>query len=363
MFFSIFFPLTITLIQYYVVFFEIGIKISLNGGIMENRNDSQKTNAGNSVSDPPDRSVVTLTVIGTLIVLLGFYILYGGERSNNKQWIAKSADLIDPAKPEGASGMVRFTGTATGDFIPDEVSGESFVIVTRTVYEFREVKKSRFEPVVRDGKTGSVSRDYYEDDWDQVSGDTRKATNLKIGEISIRLNEAEIIGRHEWRKTYYITDGKKSGTPPEKPAHGNKKYSISGINGTMPLFVVGNLTNHYLGSGPLFIVSAWSEGKTLEELRETWIWRWIRHPFCFGLLFVGFIFLIHPTMLLLKRYREYPVIGFFSNIGWVLFIFISFILSFLIVSFSEITVDLIWIILLALIVVPVISVYKKKSLI
>lgn len=327
---------------------------------MEQQNESQTTAEKDNVSTPKDRSNVSLTIIGTLIVLLGFYILYGGERTNNKQWIAKSADLIEPAKPEGESGMVRFTGTPSGDFIADEVSGESFIIVTSTAYEFRKVKKSRFENVVRGGKTESVTREYFEDDWDYVSSDTRKAKNIKVGSIAIRLNEAEIFGKNEWRKTYYLAGGAKSGTPPVKPVRGDKKYIISGINAVMPLFVVGNLTNQYLGSGKLFIVSAWSEGKTLEELRETWIWRWIRHPFCFGLLFVGFIFLIRPTMVLLKKYNEYPVIGSLSRIGWVLFIFISFILSLLIVTFSEITVDLIWVILIAIIAVPVISIYKKK---
>ncbi|MFC1670582.1 hypothetical protein ACFL20_09325 [Spirochaetota bacterium] len=331
---------------------------------MEHNNksaDGQKSRDKIENESLKDQSVLVLTIIGTLIILLGFYILYRGERIINKQWTVKNAKLINPNKPGSASGMVKFTGTPGGDLIVEELTKEQFVYLNRSLYEYKKVKKIITQTITKDGRKKHITKEVYENKWVFISSETKRAEDLRIGEINIRVKEAEVIGKNDWRKSIYITKTKRSYEKPENPVPGDRRFIISGINARNPMFAVGNLSNKYLGMGKLFIISAYSQGKTIEELKEFFVWRWMRHPACFAILFVGFIFLIHPAMVLLRKKSDVPVLGALSKSGWTLFIIMSFLLSLVIVVFSSVTVDIIWIILLIIVIAPIITYFKKKK--
>ncbi|MBN1532335.1 MAG: hypothetical protein JXA20_06715 [Spirochaetes bacterium] len=279
----------------------------------------------------PGRGVVTLTVLGLLFVLASFLIIYRAERTNNRQWILKRAEAIDPANPGVDAAMVKFSGVPSGNFIEDPETGKRFVYLSRSLYRYEK------------GPGASVAPD-----WRYSEGTTLRAGDVKIGAVAIRLEEAEIIGGNSWSATR-LPDAR-GGAP--TPRIGDLQVRLSGIPAEAPLFCAGRLSGGYLGAGDLFIVSSHSEGRTMEELRETWIWRWIRHPLCFFLLLVGFLLLGHPAMRLLKRYAHLPVVRSLSGIGWPAYIVIILPASFLLVRFSPVTADLLWLVLALLLGVP-----------
>ncbi len=304
------------------------------------------------------KRLVPATVIGIIILFLTFLTLYRSERTNNNAWLAQKAITIDPTKADDHKGMVKFSGMPAGQLVEDEISGKSFVLLTKTVYEYKKVKKTKSELVTRDGNTSSESITYFENDWDYINKSTEKAENLRIGEIIIRLDEAEILGSTDWKKKVYIPESGRT-----NPAIGDKKYMISGIHSENPIFAVGYLQNMQLESGDIFILSSYTEGKTINELYsdETDFFSGIhiRNFFCFIFLFIGLLIITPPLMYFLDTMKEYPVGKFLSKMGWGTYIPLHLILALVIVKFASVTVDLIWIIIACIIVVPAVSIYKR----
>jgi hypothetical protein len=290
-------------------------------------------------------------------VMLAFYILYRGERVNNKEWFVKSAERIDPSGAKGAEGIVKFIGLPSGDFVKDDMTGEQFVYVRKLNYQYEKVEKTSSEEVLKGGKTEHITRKYFESEWVYKDRKTDRSGQFKIGEILIRLEEAEIMGDDLYKKTVYVTNAGKSENPPEEPRIGDRKILINGITAKMPVLAAGYLQGGILGSGKVFIVSAYTEGRTLEELHET---KWIRAMFCLFMFCAGFILLIHPAKYMLKKHEDYPVIKTLSKMGWGLLIVISIVLSFIIVTYSYVTVDIIWVILICMIILPILNILRKR---
>ncbi len=285
------------------------------------------------------KTAATLTVIGLIFVMLAFMILYRAERTNNRQWIAKQARVINPAESGTDSRMVRFTGVPSGDFVADPSTGRKFVYLRRSLYEYEKKGDSAAGP-----------------DWHYKEGSTEKAKELGIGAVRVRLDEAEIIGQNIWSTTIFSNDKRADRDP--KP--GDRKVHVSGIPADHPLFFVGHLSGGYLGAGKLFVVSSYSEGRTLDELSETFVWRWMRNPFCFFLFLTGFILLGHPAMRILKLNADLPVIQSLSRIGWPAYLAVSFVAAYFLVRFSPVTADLLWAFIALIIGVPI-YVFVKKS--
>ncbi|HNV46393.1 MAG TPA: hypothetical protein PLE73_05040 [Spirochaetota bacterium] len=295
---------------------------------------TEQTDAGTggpvSAGDSGAKRAATLTVVGLLFVFAAFIILYRAERTNNRQWIAKKAERVDPAAPGAGARMVKFTGVPGGTFLDDADSGRRFVYLRRSRYEFRRGADAAAAP-----------------DWQYASGSTERAKEVRIGAVGIRLDEAEIIGGGAWSTTVY-KNGREAA-----PRIGDVKISLSGIPAELPLFCAGYFSNGYLGAGDLFVVSSFSEGKTMDELAETWVWRWLRHPACFALMLVGLLLLGGPAMRTMKRHEEMPVVRSLARIGWPAYGAMSLACAFLLVRFSPVTVDLIWLILALVIGVPI----------
>ena len=285
------------------------------------------------------KMAASLTVIGLIFVILGFLILYRAERTNNRQWIARQASVINPAEPGTDSRMVRFTGVPSGDFIVDPTTGNKFVVLRRSGYEYVKKGVSAIGP-----------------DWHYKEGATEKATELGIGAVRVRLGEAEIIGQNTWSTTVYSNE--KRGERDPRP--GDRKVHISGIPADHPLFIVGHLSGGYLGTGKLFVVSSYSEGRTIEELSETFVWRWMRNPFCFFLILMGFILLGYPAMRLLKIHADLPVIESLSRIGWPAYLAVSIVGAYFIVRFSAVTADLLWVIIALIVGIPVFIIIRRN---
>ncbi len=301
------------------------------------------------------RSVVTLLIFGSLTVFLALFLLYRGERINNRAWIVKSASALDPAKPESRKGFVKISGMPGGQLIEDEISGKRFVYLQRLHYRYGKDKKTRTDFVNKGGKSEMVTREYYANDWIYQKRDLLKAPDLMIGAVHIRLKEAELIGEKAWDKTFF--PGKKGG-PEASPSVGDQKAVLSGIPADQPLFAAGTLNGAYLEGGGVFIVSSLSEGMTLEELKET---LWFTKTLCFFLLLAGTFMLIHPLLFSLSRYKEAE--GgreFLSKLGWVSMIFLSVIISFLVVKFSYYTADLVWMVLVLIIVLPAVRFFRRR---
>jgi hypothetical protein len=271
--------------------------------------------------------------------MLAFIILYRAERTNNRQWIVKQARVINPAEPGMYSGMVRFTGVPSGDFAVDPGTGKKFVYLRRSLYEYTKRGDTAVGP-----------------DWHHKEGSTKKANELKVGAVRIRLGEAEIIGLNVWSTTIYSNERRSDSNP--RP--GDQKLHISGIPDNQPLFLAGHLSGGYLGAGKLFIISSYSEGRTLEELSEIFVWRWMRNPFCFFLFLIGFILLGHPAMRMLKLNADLPVIQSLSRIGWPAYLVVSLVAAYFLVRFSPVTADLVWVVIALIFGVPI-YVFMRKS--
>jgi hypothetical protein len=326
---------------------------------MDNYNKENMPSSGsgslNNVS--PGRTVITLTVIGTLVVLLAFYILYRGERINNREWIAKTAERIDPSDARGYEGVAKLNGTPSGDFIADEISGESFIYVKRHYYVYDKTEKIKTEEITKNGRTQNVTTKYFEYEWVHKNSKTEISEAVRVGKINIRLKEAEIIGDDSYSKTIFISGKVKSENPMKSPGIGDAKVLISGITSKTPIFAVGHLQGNFMGAGRIFIVSSISEAGTTDELHET---KWIRAPFCLFLLCAGFILLIHPAKYMLEKNQGYPIFRNLSKLGWGVYVLISVVLSFIIVAYSQFTVDLVWIILACIVVLPILGILRKN---
>ncbi len=295
---------------------------------------------------PPDgqkpraRSAATLTVFGLLCVIAAFSILYRAERTNNKSWIASRADLISPDRPGKEGRMVRFTGIPQEGLIEDADTGRTFVYVS----------KSRYEYAKGDGPSAKP-------DWKYLGNSSELAKSIRIGTVRVRLSEAEILGRRSWSTTIRRPDRGEG----IEPRIGDTKLEVSGIPGDIPLFCVGRYAGGFLGSGPFCVVSAYSEGKTLDELKETWVWRWMRNPVCFFLLVVGFVLLGSPAMGLLRAYSHLPAVQPFARIGWPAYLVITIAFSFFAVRFSAVTADLLWVIIALTVGIPIAVIVVKMK--
>lgn len=267
---------------------------------------------------------LTLGICGLLCVIIAFSILYRAERTGNRRWIASRAEPIDPKAPGDAAGMVRFTGLPGGDLVADPDTGTRFVCLSRTRYEYRKGDGSSMDS-----------------GWRYVEASTELAKDLRIGAVRIRLEEADIMGRDAWSTT--ITRPERGGEA--APRIGDVKVQISGIPEGTPLFCVGRLADGYLGAGKLFLVSSHSEGKTLEELGEVWVWRWLRHPLCFLLLLAGFVMLGRPAMAFVRSRPDHPALKPLARIGWPPYLLLSLALSFVLVRYSRYTADLLWVVI------------------
>ncbi len=284
------------------------------------------------------RKAATLAVIGALCIIIAFSILYRAERTDNRRWIASRAETIDPKDPGADTRMVRFSGIPEGLFIQDPDTGKGFVYLRR------------YRHVYEKGPDLSAGPD-----WRYVDGGVELAKDLRIGMVRIRLEEAEIIGTSAWSATIMRPE-RGAGS---LPRIGDVRVTISGIPGDNPLFCVGRLSGGDLGTGKLFVVSAYSEGKTMEELRETWVWRWIRHPICFIFLLAGFAFLGYPALRFVRMRPDLPAVQPLSRIGWPAYLLISIALSFILVRFSPVTADLLWVIIALIIVLPVLMMVRR----
>ncbi|TFH39232.1 MAG: hypothetical protein E4G96_09355 [Chrysiogenales bacterium] len=305
---------------------------------MTETTDSVKN--GQAEGKPAGRKAATLAVIGVLCIVIAFSILYRAERTDNRRWIASRAETIDPKDPGSGTRMVRFSGIPEGPFIQDPDTGKGFVYLRR----YRQVYGKSPDP-----STGP--------DWIYADGGVELAKDLMIGMVRVRLEEAKIIGKSAWSATI-IRPERGEGSPPRI---GDVRVTISGIPGDIPLFCVGRLTGGYLGTGKLFIVSAYSEGKTMDELRETWVWRWIRHPICFILLLAGFAFLGYPALRFVRMHPDLPAVQPLSRIGWPAYLLISIALSFILVRFSPVTADLLWVIIALSVGIPVLVLVRRLS--
>ena len=285
------------------------------------------------------KKAVTLGILGFLCVVGAFSILYRAERTGNRRWIASRAEPIDPNAPGNAARMVRFTGMPGGELVVDADTGTRFVLLSRSRYEFGRDKAS----AAGDG-------------WSYAGGDSERARGLRVGAVRIRLEEAEIVGRNAWSSTILRPD-RGAGAAPRA---GDVKIQVSGIPEGTPLFCVGRYADGYLGAGKLFIVSSYSEGKTMEELREAWVWRWIRHPLCFLLLLAGFVLIGFPAKGYLGSLPEDSPARPLARIGWPAYLALSLALSFVLVRFSSFTADLLWVIIILVVVIPVLMMALKR---
>jgi len=137
------------------------------------------------------------------------------------------------------------------------------------------------------------------------------------------------------------------------------KVQVSGIPEGTPLFCVGRLAGGYLGAGKLFLVSSHSEGKTLDELGEVWVWRWLRHPLCFLLLLAGFVMLGRPAMAFVRSRPDHPALRPLARIGWPPYLLLSLALSFVLVRYSRYTADLLWVVIALAAGVPLFLVARR----
>jgi hypothetical protein len=145
------------------------------------------------------------------------------------------------------------------------------------------------------------------------------------------------------------------------PMLGDKKYTISGITAREPIFAVGHLENGYLGAGKVFVVSPYSEQKTIQELyedEEGWF-GWLGDLICFFVLFVGLVILGHPAMYLARKYSDLPILKSFSPVGWGVYIILSLAIAFLIIKYAAILVELLWMIVAVMVIVPGVAIYKR----
>ncbi|MBN2079233.1 MAG: hypothetical protein JW838_09725 [Spirochaetes bacterium] len=283
---------------------------------------------------------LTLFLCGLLCIIIAFSILYRAERTGNRRWIASRAELIDPKAPGDAAGMVRFSGLPEGDFVADTETGRRFVYLSRSRYEYRRGDGAAMGP-----------------GWRYAEGSTEFVKDLRIGVVRLRLEEAEIMGRDVWSKTI---------TRPERgagaaPRIGDVKIQVSGIPEGTPLFCVGRLAGDFLGTGKLFLVSTHSEGKTLDELSEVWVWRWIRHPLCFFLILAGFVMLGRPAMAFVRSRSDHPALKPLARIGWPPYLVLSLALSFVLVRYSRYTADLLWVVVVLAVGIPVLLVALKMK--
>lgn len=298
-------------------------------------------------------SLISKAIIGFIIIFYAFFLLYRGERVKNKAWHVKKTEKINPEKTVKRTGMVKFTGFAQGDLIKDIVSGEQFIYLEKNHYRFEKVKKIKTEFMTKDGETKTAKKTVYKNEWVLQSSSEQLTDIIKIGKIKIRMNEAKLIGDDEWEKKIYMNNKK------DKPNIGDERYDLEGINAKQPLFVVGHLSDNLLGSGKIFIVSAFSEEKTLKKISKS---RWFRKLFCFIILLIGFALLYHPFIEILKYYQQYPACKALSQMGCSAYVLIGLILSYLIVKYAYIIADFLWIFVLGIIAIPAISIYQKNRL-
>lgn len=301
---------------------------------------------------PGSRGLVVSASIGTVILIFTFISLYRTERTASRSWQVKKAERIDPAHPSGARGMVKFTGLPSGDLINDALTGKTFVFLNKKSYEYRMVQKTRLNAVSKNGVSHPAPATYIEGEWVPVKDEEFMAEQPVVGTLTLRIREAELLGKHDWRTT--IFEPAAAGT--SSPAPGYKKYEVSGIPSNIPLFCAGKLNGTYLESGTVFIVSAYSEDKTIDSIRES---GWIRNFFTFIFLLTGFIVISHPVMFLLKKFRGHPTAGFLSKMGWGMFISFSAAGAYLVVKYRSVAADLIWVLPAAAVVILALAIAKK----
>ena len=294
---------------------------------------------------PGRRGLAASASIGTAILLLTFISLYRAERIDSRAWQVKKADRIDPAHPAGARGMVKFTGVPNGGFITDPLIGEPFVSLRKKTFEYRMVRKVGTDTTGKNGGPNRTPAAYLEGEWVPVNEDERIAKLITVGAVSIRSGEAELIGKQAWSATIFKPDTRGKSAP----APGYAKYELSGITANLPLFCVGKLNGAYLESGTIFMVSAYSEEKTIAAVAES---GWIRNFLTFIFLMTGFIVISHPVMYLLGTFKEHPAAGFFSTMGWGIYILFGVAAAYRVVKFRTVTADLLWIMIAAAVAVP-----------
>ncbi len=299
-----------------------------------------------------DKKLVPMAVAGTAIILLAFIILYHGERSGNPAWHIARARQLDPANPANKGGLVKLTGTPEQGLVREEESGKPFVYLVKHEYLFKPVKKTENRtPVPGDGERPATGS-YTVDEWVQVNRAGAKAGIITIGKVSIRVGEARLLGKDFYETTVNRPVNDKA---PVFPLPGDRKFLIRGLPGDIPLFIAGRLFENTIGTGNIFVVSAYSEGKTAEELSPG---LWLRKPLCFLILLIGFILISRPALWFMEKNSSLPVIGFLSKMGWGVFILISVLASFLVVRFSYHTADLVWVITGGILITAGYSVYR-----
>ncbi len=282
---------------------------------------------------PVTPAMATMTIFGGLLVLFSVVALLACERGK-KSYKIQQARTVDPARPQIRSGMVKFTAIPDAGWVHDPVSGQDFVAYSSSRYVYRRVKRPNSKKTV------------YQNEWKYEGRFAQKASFLRFGQLTVRLNEAQLAGETVWKKTITRRGANDVSLDP-KP--GDEKFYISGIPKNGLVFVVGDFRANTIGGGDVFVVSGFSEEKTIDKVSGGAVGRFFARVFLFPGLALGLVLLVPIWTHYLRLHSFLPVFGFFAKVkawAWGLLCVIG---AFLITFFSGLLSILLWVVPLTLI--------------